>query len=137
MCRWIIHDLGRQLHYIIHTSNMNYISLHHNLHCLYRRINDYRLGHLQHLTKNNITNTKEMVYLSLLHIYQEKFKIKWPKTSISIKKTKRALHSSKKKTHGTKPSRNYWYDLLNYIFITFKMIRSSSYHYVFSHIKIK
>ena len=48
------------------------------------------------------------------------------KISISINKTKRNLHSSHQINTREKPAGNFWYDLLKYIFVTFKMIRSSS-----------
>ena len=56
---------------------------------------------------------------------------KMAKTSISLKKSKRTLYSSNQINSG-KICWKFWYDLLKYIFITVKMIISSSGHDLFS-----
>ena len=79
MCWWIIYAWRSWLHCLLHTSGNHLINLHNYCIFISRSINNIYIGHLQHLPKHFYSNTKEMVYISLPHLYLERSKRKRPK----------------------------------------------------------
>ena len=79
-----------------------------------------------------ITNPEERFYLSLPHLYLECFKIKSPTHPLAPINQKEICIQAIKYIQGTRSTGKLWYDLLKYLLITVKMIRSSSDHTVLS-----
>ena len=86
------------------------------------------------MPSNFLPNPEEMVYICLPHIYLEWFKIKRPKHPLASINPIYLFIKYIKSIKGITTAGNVWYDLLKYIFITVKSIRSSSYDNVFSRI---
>ena len=76
--------------------------------------------------------TPNKEYISVYHIYIWFGTREMAKTSISLNKLEGIMNSGNKVNTGNKPDRKFWYDLLESIFITLKMIRSSSDNVVLS-----
>ena len=73
-----------------------------------------------------LPNPSEIVYLILAYLYLDWYKIKWSKHPLESSNQKKIFIQAIKSIHGTEPDGKFWYDLLKSIFITAKIIRSSS-----------
>ena len=132
MCRWFIHTWRIWLHCIILTCGFHFIPLHYNSNCICIRPHTFCLEHIQclleyHFTQPQIKSISQFT-ISISGLVQEKM----AKTSISLNKLEGIMNSGNKVNTGNKPDRKFWYDLLESIFITLKMIRSSSDNVVLS-----
>ena len=79
-----------------------------------------------------LPNPSKIVYLSLPYLYLERYKIKWPKHSLASGNHNKLCMQAINSIQGTKLAGKFWYDFLKPIFITVKIIKSSSDHAVFS-----
>ena len=90
------------------------------------------LGHLQWLLEYYFTRPCRTSWYQLATSIYGLVKNKTSKTSIRLKKSERIMHQAIKSIQGTKPDEKFWYYWIKYIFITVKMIKSSSDHAILS-----
>ena len=132
MWRCIIHSLSYLPHCLLWNRCNNKITSNHNFNCTRTSIDNLYFGCLQRLPKHCLNQYWRIFYLSLPHTYLEWFKIKRPKHPLASRNSKELWIQAIKIIQGKKPAGEFFYDLLKYVIITFKIIRISSDHAVFS-----
>ena len=132
MWRCIIHSWMNLLHCILCTCIYNLLLLYYHRNFICRRPHSFCFGHIQHLSEYRLPDPAERVYLILPYLYLDWYKRKWPKHPLASINHKELCIQAIKSIQGTNPAGKIWYDSLKSIFVTVKMIRSSSDHAVFS-----
>ena len=132
MCKWIIFTCSFKLNCRIRTSCWYFPPLYHNHHRINRRPSYFLLEILNAFQNTILPNPEEIVFLSLTYIQLEWSKRKSPKHPLASRYQKELCIKAIKSIQGKKPSGKFWYELLKSIFVTVKVIRSSSDHDLFS-----
>ena len=128
MCRYIIHFWRSLFNCLLRTSGWHPLLLHHHWNWIWKRSTYFVLDISNDFWNTMITNTAEIVYLNLPHLYLMWLKRKFPNHPLASVNKKYLCIQSIKSIQGTEPAGKFWYDLLKSIFISVKMTRSSSDH---------